>query len=200
MMESGNVKGVSVEQYVTFCKDAGMDVCILPQGSERFMCALKECEWGNISVFGGLNLQLDYFGGWVVQYEEMGRVELMEGEKKVVLVSGCKSMGDLRKALDAGADLVDGTFVYTQTELFKILWIGESGEGEEDALADVSGMGALCDGCVCWTCRTHSRRYVRHLLEKGEIGGKTALYAHNAYQVGAFVDKFREKIINECML
>ena len=50
------------------------------------------------------------------------------------------------------------------------------------------------EGCTCYTCRTFSRAYVRHLLNAGEIVGVLLLTLHNLHRYMEFMRELRESI------
>eukprot|EP00887_Chlorella_sp_A99_P007224 scaffold2.g7224.t1 len=49
-------------------------------------------------------------------------------------------------------------------------------------------------GCACYTCRTHSRAYVHHLLHTHEMTAQVLLEVHNTHHYLAFFAAIRESI------
>ncbi len=50
--------------------------------------------------------------------------------------------------------------------------------------------------CDCYTCRNHTRAYIRHLLKAGEILGATLLSIHNVRFTIRMMEEIREHILN----
>jgi queuine tRNA-ribosyltransferase len=50
--------------------------------------------------------------------------------------------------------------------------------------------------CDCYTCRHHTRAYLRHLFKAGEILGLVLASIHNERFVVRLVDEIRERVIN----
>ncbi len=50
----------------------------------------------------------------------------------------------------------------------------------------------LVEGCTCYTCRTHTRAYVLHLLNVHEMLGPTLLQVHNVHHYMRFFERIRE--------
>ncbi|MDR2524240.1 MAG: tRNA guanosine(34) transglycosylase Tgt [Candidatus Nomurabacteria bacterium] len=51
--------------------------------------------------------------------------------------------------------------------------------------------------CACYTCRNHSRAYLRHLFKSGEILACTLASIHNEYFVVNLVDQIRTAILSD---
>lgn len=52
----------------------------------------------------------------------------------------------------------------------------------------------LVSSCSCYTCRSHTRAYINHLLATNELLGPTLLTIHNLYHYGAFFVTIRDSI------
>ncbi|MDO5022162.1 MAG: tRNA guanosine(34) transglycosylase Tgt [Eubacteriales bacterium] len=56
------------------------------------------------------------------------------------------------------------------------------------------------EGCECFTCRNHSRAYIRHLIKAGEITGARLVSIHNLHYLLSFMKKIREAISQDALL
>lgn len=56
----------------------------------------------------------------------------------------------------------------------------------------------LVEGCNCYTCKNHSRAYIRHLWRCGEATAATLLSIHNIKYLIDFSQKCRDAIMNDC--
>lgn len=52
------------------------------------------------------------------------------------------------------------------------------------------------EGCDCYTCKNHTRAYIRHLLKANEILGATLLSIHNIRFTIRLMEQVREHILN----
>ena len=52
----------------------------------------------------------------------------------------------------------------------------------------------LLEGCKCYTCRTHTRAYVHHLLCEHELLSSALLYIHNLHHTLTFMKSVRRSI------
>lgn len=50
--------------------------------------------------------------------------------------------------------------------------------------------------CTCYTCRTFTRAYLRHLIASGEILAATLLTIHNLYTLISLTDDLRQAVID----
>lgn len=99
---------------------------------------------------------------------------------------------DFLNAIENGADMFDcvnptrygrnGT-AFTSTGLVVV----RNGKYTEDS-------GSLDPNCDCYTCKTFTRGYLRHLFNASEILGPQVISYHNVYFFVNFVRKIREKI------
>lgn len=54
------------------------------------------------------------------------------------------------------------------------------------------------EGCGCYTCRTFTRAYIRHLVNVNEILGARLLAIHNIYRFMEFMKEIRTAIEQDC--
>ena len=55
----------------------------------------------------------------------------------------------------------------------------------------------LVSSCSCYTCRSHTRAYINHLLATNELLGPTLLTIHNLFHFGTFFVTIRDSIKDE---
>lgn len=55
----------------------------------------------------------------------------------------------------------------------------------------------LDENCECYTCKNHSRAYLRHLFATGEILSSVLLSTHNVHFYINILEEFREVILNK---
>ena len=60
--------------------------------------------------------------------------------------------------------------------------------------AKSAGEGPLDPACGCWVCKTHSRKYIRHLSKREEASGHILKSYHNIYYILRLVERAREAI------
>lgn len=67
---------------------------------------------------------------------------------------------------------------------------GEFCELEVDLNDDVyrTGKGSIVPGCDCFTCRSHHKGYIHHLLKVKEMNAKSLLAIHNTHVYSKLVD------------
>ncbi len=58
---------------------------------------------------------------------------------------------------------------------------------------------ALDKDCRCYTCRNHTKAYIRHLFKSNEPTGPTLLSIHNIHILVNLVSQIRESIINNTL-
>jgi queuine tRNA-ribosyltransferase len=56
----------------------------------------------------------------------------------------------------------------------------------------------LVDGCDCWTCQTHHRAYIRHLVRQGEATAATLMSIHNIRFLIKWMEDTRQAILDGC--
>ncbi len=52
----------------------------------------------------------------------------------------------------------------------------------------------ISEDCACYTCKTYSRAYIRHLINAGEMLSGTLLSIHNIYTLRTLAERLREAI------
>ena len=55
-------------------------------------------------------------------------------------------------------------------------------------------LSSLVEDCICYTCRSHHRAYVRHLLSTGEMLAWVLLQIHNHHIIDFFFEGIRESL------
>ncbi|MDD5747592.1 MAG: tRNA guanosine(34) transglycosylase Tgt [Actinomycetota bacterium] len=55
--------------------------------------------------------------------------------------------------------------------------------------------GPVEEGCECYTCRSFSRAYIRHLVVEKEILGLHLLTIHNLWKLSSFMNELRDSIL-----
>ncbi len=55
----------------------------------------------------------------------------------------------------------------------------------------------ISDHCTCFTCRNHSRAYIRHLIQAREMLAGTLISIHNIHTLLSLVRKMRQAIIED---
>lgn len=58
----------------------------------------------------------------------------------------------------------------------------------------------LDDECDCYTCRTYTKAYIRHLIKCKEILGMRLLSIHNIRFLTKLMEQIREAIENDCLM
>lgn len=58
----------------------------------------------------------------------------------------------------------------------------------------------LDKNCSCYSCKNHSKAYIRHLFKSNEISGATLLSIHNVYFLVNLVSDIRNAILNESLI
>jgi queuine tRNA-ribosyltransferase len=56
---------------------------------------------------------------------------------------------------------------------------------------------AICDKCLCHTCKNYTRAYIHYLFKVHEISGIQMLVIHNIHIMNTLMEKLREAIIND---
>ena len=60
--------------------------------------------------------------------------------------------------------------------------------------------GPLDPECDCYTCKTYSRAYIRHLIKTNEILGVRLLSIHNIFFLTKLMEKVRIEIERDNLL
>ena len=55
----------------------------------------------------------------------------------------------------------------------------------------------LVEGCDCYTCKHHTRAYIRHLFKAQEATAATLLSIHNIHYLIKLMENAREAILND---
>lgn len=116
---------------------------------------------------------------------------LMPSDKPRYLM-GVGTPTDLIIAIDSGIDMFDcvmPTRVARNGTLFT--WQGKVSIKRLEYKEDSSPLDPECD---CYTCRTYSRAYLRHLFLSGEILGSRLNTIHNLYFYMKLMERAREAI------
>lgn len=116
-------------------------------------------------------------------------------ENKPRYLMGVGTKEDIVKAIAAGIDMFDcvmPTRIARHGAFF-------NAEGKHDLIKSKkfeSDDKPLIEGCTCYTCKNHSRAYLRHLFRAGEIVAGTLLSIHNLHYLISLTKNIREKILN----
>ncbi|KAJ2746193.1 hypothetical protein GGI20_001548 [Coemansia sp. BCRC 34301] len=106
-------------------------------------------------------------------------------------------------AVLSGIDLFDSSYPYAVTEQglasTYVLYQGESAGmlphcldlWQESMFAD---FGPLVKGCTCFTCRSHHRSYIHHLLKTKEMLATVLLQIHNTHWYQRFFFEIRHSL------
>lgn len=103
--------------------------------------------------------------------------ELPAGKVRYVM-----GLGDTEGVLDSvarGADLFDCVWPTRLGRHGKVFT--PDGDYSIRTLANAEDDRPLVEGCVCHTCRRHSRAYLRHLHRTGELSAQRLLSIHNLH-------------------
>ncbi|RMF91799.1 MAG: tRNA guanosine(34) transglycosylase Tgt [Methanobacteriota archaeon] len=105
---------------------------------------------------------------------------------------GVGSPAELLEAISAGVDIFDSTFptrnarhndAYTFTGEMNL----SRGRFKEDR-------SPIEPGCGCYTCRSHSRAYIHHLLRNHEPAGLSLMTLHNLHFIQRLLEGAKEAI------
>ena len=98
--------------------------------------------------------------------------------EKPRLLHGTVSPLQILRAVELGVDLFDGSYPLVISELGEALvfsFAGVLGEQQQQYKLNLwdavysRDKGPLVAGCTCYTCKTHTRAYVHHLLNTREL-------------------------------
>ncbi|KAJ1864949.1 hypothetical protein LPJ73_000146 [Coemansia sp. RSA 2703] len=107
------------------------------------------------------------------------------------------------RAILCGIDLVDSSYPYAVTEQgFASTYVfggdvkSSSPVGHVDLWQEsmFSDFGPLVEGCKCFTCSTHHRSYIHHLLMTKEMLSTVLLQIHNMHWYQRFFEAVRESL------
>ena len=119
---------------------------------------------------------------------------ILPNEKPRYLM-GVGTPGDLLKNIENGVDMFDCVMPTRNARKGTIFtWNGKmiikSARYKED-------FAPIDENCQCYTCRNHSRSYIRHLLNVNELLGMRLASIHSLHFYLDLVTKAREAILNE---
>jgi queuine tRNA-ribosyltransferase len=105
---------------------------------------------------------------------------------------GVGSPDDIVDCVALGLDTFDSVFP-TQTARHGTMF---TFDGKMDILGAKFKMdkSPIEKGCKCYTCKNHSRAYMRHLLKLGESEGKRYATIHNTYFMNELMRRTRKSI------
>ncbi|KAJ1885914.1 hypothetical protein LPJ66_009889 [Kickxella alabastrina] len=114
------------------------------------------------------------------------------------------------RAILGGIDLVDSSYPYAVTEQGFASTYVFGGEGPAGEIAGASAaaagrldlwqesmfndFGPLVEGCSCFTCRSHHRAYIHHLLMTKEMLSTVLLQIHNMHWYQGFFADIRSSL------
>ena len=118
--------------------------------------------------------------------------------EKIKYLMGLGSPIDIINAVERGIDCFDSIYP-TKNARRGSLFVNEKGFG---TLKIMSGKykndeSPIQEGCKCYTCKNHSRSYVRHLLEVEENLGLKLATIHNIYFMQNMISEIRKAIDEE---
>jgi len=115
-------------------------------------------------------------------------------EKKPKHLLGVGSPDDIVECVALGLDTFDSVFP-TQTARHGTMF---TFSGRIDILGAKYSRdkNPIEKGCKCYTCKNHSKAYLRHLLKLGESEGKRYATIHNTYFMNELMRQVRASIKN----
>lgn len=142
----------------------------------------------HVEELGALDFPGYALGGYAVgekpeqMYEGVAFTAPLLPENKPRYLMGVGTLADLVRAVEAGVDLFDCVFP-TRCARNALLFTREKG-GTRLNLRNAKFARddrPVDETCGCYTCRTHSRAYLRHLFMAGEITAATLGTIHNLW-------------------
>ncbi|KAJ2685934.1 hypothetical protein IWW39_003968 [Coemansia spiralis] len=129
-------------------------------------------------------------------------LELLDASKPRYML-GASAPDSVLCAVLRGIDLFDSSYPYAVTELglASTYVLGSDGPAKplpysldlwQDAM--FADFGPLVEGCTCFTCRSHHRSYVHHLLKTKEMLATVLLQIHNMHWYQRFFDDIRRSL------
>jgi queuine tRNA-ribosyltransferase len=100
---------------------------------------------------------------------------------------------DLLEGIRRGVDLFD-CVAPTRNGRNGTAWVEREGQVNMKAGRHRLDPGPLDPDCDCYTCRTYTRAYIRHLIVAGEVLGLRLLSLHNLRFLVRLAERAREKI------
>ena len=101
---------------------------------------------------------------------------------------------DLLEAIGRGVDMFD-CVAPTRNGRNGAVWIAGEGQVNIKQRRFLTDAGPLDPDCGCYTCRTYTRAYLRHLFTAGEALSMRLLSIHNLHFLVSLASQAREKII-----
>jgi len=128
-----------------------------------------------------------------LMYELVPEVARQLPEAKPRYLMGMGEPMDLIQAVKAGVDLFD-CVVPTRHGRNGIAytWAGRINLKNAVHTNDPQPVDPACD---CWVCKTHSRMYLRHLFQAGEMLGLRLLSFHNIWFYSKLMSTVREALV-----
>jgi queuine tRNA-ribosyltransferase len=145
-------------------------------------------EWDGIAI-GGLSVGEPK----PVMYEVL---ETLEPELPTAVPRYLMGVGypdDLLEGIRRGVDLFD-CVAPTRNGRNGTAWVEGEGQVNMKAGRHRTDPGPLDPDCDCYTCRTYTRAYIRHLIVAGEVLGLRLLSLHNLRFLIRLAERAREKI------
>ncbi|KAJ2413752.1 hypothetical protein GGI10_002848 [Coemansia sp. RSA 2530] len=129
-------------------------------------------------------------------------LELLDASKPRYML-GASAPDSVLCAVLQGIDLFDSSYPYAVTELglASTYVLGSDGPAKplpysldlwQDAM--FADFGPLVEGCTCFTCRSHHRSYVHHLLKTKEMLATVLLQIHNMHWYQRFFGDIRRSL------
>lgn len=145
-------------------------------------------DWPGIAI-GGLSVGEPK----PVMYEVLDALEpeLPTGGPRYLMGVGYPD--DLLEAVARGVDLFD-CVAPTRNGRNGTAWVESEGQINLKAARYRADEGPLDPDCDCWTCRTHSRAYLRHLVGTGEWLAMRLLSLHNLRFLVRLMERARDEI------
>lgn len=118
-------------------------------------------------------------------------------EDKPRYLMGVGTKEDIVKAIAAGIDMFDcvmPTRIARHGAFFDI-------HGNRKSIKNAqfeNDFSPLSENCSCYSCRNHSKAYIRHLFKAREISAFTLLSMHNLHYLIELTNNIRNEILNDC--
>ncbi len=141
------------------------------------------------------------FGGFSVgepmkmMYELLPKISPLMPKNKPRYLMGVGKPIDLLMSVDAGIDMFDcvmPTRVGRNGKLYT-----HNGEINIKRAQYKKDLRPIDENCSCYTCKNHSRAYLRHLFQSGEILSAVLLSTHNIHFYLDLLNEFRDVILNK---
>ena len=140
------------------------------------------------------------FGGFSVgepmemMYELLPKISPAMPKHKPRYLMGVGKPIDLLMSVDAGVDMFDCVMPTRVGRNGKIYT--HKGEINIKRAQYKYDDRPLDEDCSCYTCQNHSRAYLRHLFNSGEILSSVLLSTHNVHFYVDLLNEFRDIILN----